>query len=324
MSAAIGESEGSLVSTVPAVKQPHKWAHLPWWGAVKDIAGGTMGGMGLVFIGHPFDTMKVRLQTQPVENPMYHGLVDCVKKTYRLEGIPGFYKGVLSPLAGQMFLNATQFFAWGQSIRFVTKGTDKTLQDLTVKDYAIAGVMTGVSCALVECPIDFFKSQLQTQIWKEVPLYRTIPEAVKVVLKAKGIRGPFQGLSATIIRNMPFRSIYFGTYEISVNALTPAGQTRGSLPIPTLLVAGGMAGLMQWVLCYPLDVIKSNMQADSIHKSERQYKGWVDTVRKLYAKGGAKSFFRGFTPCVMRSFPANSACFLLYEQTLKFMDQAFE
>jgi hypothetical protein len=31
----------------------------PAWTGLKDIVGGTMGGMGLVFVGHPFDTMKV-------------------------------------------------------------------------------------------------------------------------------------------------------------------------------------------------------------------------------------------------------------------------
>ena len=142
------------------------------WTAFKDIVGGTMGGMGLVFVGRerpylasfslsamctdPFDTMKVSrtrgvlsqahsrcpgspanaVAHQPdVQGPLRlraenlgcaaqqlsylteRCIVHCTGK----EGLMGFYKGVYSPLAGQMFLNATQFFAWGQSVKFVCK-----------------------------------------------------------------------------------------------------------------------------------------------------------------------------------------------------------
>lgn len=50
-----------------------------------------------VLSGQPFDTVKVRLQTQASQ---YSGILDCVKKTYQNEGIVGFYKGTLTPLVG--------------------------------------------------------------------------------------------------------------------------------------------------------------------------------------------------------------------------------
>lgn len=54
--------------------------------------------------GHPFDTIKVRLQTMPVpkpgEKPMYTGMWNCVVKTVKLEGFFGLYKGMSAPLVG--------------------------------------------------------------------------------------------------------------------------------------------------------------------------------------------------------------------------------
>lgn len=41
---------------------------------------------------YPFDTVKVRLQTQPVDSPHYQGPVDCIRATIRHEGIRGLYK----------------------------------------------------------------------------------------------------------------------------------------------------------------------------------------------------------------------------------------
>jgi len=60
----------------------------------KNLISGTAGGIGITLVGHPFDTLKVRLQTQPVHKPVYRGLADCFMKTMKWEGFGGLYKGV--------------------------------------------------------------------------------------------------------------------------------------------------------------------------------------------------------------------------------------
>ena len=39
----------------------------------------------------------------------------------------------------------------------------------------------------------------------------------------------------------------------------------------------------------------------------------IATARKLYAANGLRGFFRGFSPCMARSVPANAATFYAYE-----------
>jgi hypothetical protein len=91
---------------------------------------------------------------------------------------------------------------------------------------------------------------------------------------------------------------------------------KGEKPtISTLLVAGGMGGVGYWSLCYPLDIIKSTIQTDS--PSERKYKTISQTAKMIYKEFGMKGFYRGFTPCLVRSFPANAVCFTAYEMTKK-------
>ena len=52
--------------------------------AVKDITAGTVGGIAICIVGHPFDTLKVRLQTQPSgSQAIYSGLADCFKQTIK-------------------------------------------------------------------------------------------------------------------------------------------------------------------------------------------------------------------------------------------------
>lgn len=49
---------------------------------VVDVMSGFAAGINVTLVGHPFETIKVRLQTQPSPpNQIYNGLVDCIKKT---------------------------------------------------------------------------------------------------------------------------------------------------------------------------------------------------------------------------------------------------
>lgn len=132
---------------------------------LKDLAAGTSGGFAITLVGHPFDTLKVRLQTQPVDKPIYSGFVDCVRKTVQWEGLGGFYKGVASPLVGNALFNAVQFLGYGQAKKLVA-GPGGNPDNLTVPQYFQVGLLTGALVAFVESPIDLFKSQVQSQIFE--------------------------------------------------------------------------------------------------------------------------------------------------------------
>lgn len=58
----------------------------------KDYLAGVAGGVAVVLIGHPFDTVKTRLQTSP--SGVYAGTIDCLKQTMQAEGMKGFYAGI--------------------------------------------------------------------------------------------------------------------------------------------------------------------------------------------------------------------------------------
>ncbi len=58
-------------------------------GALNNLIAGGVGGVCIVLVGHPLDTIKVRLQTQPKvgpgESPLFSGTLDCALKTVRNE-----------------------------------------------------------------------------------------------------------------------------------------------------------------------------------------------------------------------------------------------
>nr|XP_029509249.1 mitochondrial carnitine/acylcarnitine carrier protein-like isoform X2 [Oncorhynchus nerka] len=55
---------------------------------LKNFVAGGAGGACLLFVGHPLDTIKVRLQTQPrvpSQDVLYKGAYDCFRKTVSKE-----------------------------------------------------------------------------------------------------------------------------------------------------------------------------------------------------------------------------------------------
>jgi solute carrier family 25 (mitochondrial carnitine/acylcarnitine transporter), member 20/29 len=61
-----------------------------------------------VLVGHPFDLVKVRMQT--AEKGAYSGAMDVVKKTLARDGFRGVYRGVTAPLLGVTPMFAVSFW----------------------------------------------------------------------------------------------------------------------------------------------------------------------------------------------------------------------
>lgn len=291
----------------------------------KNSLAGTAAGIAGCLVGHPFDTLKVRLQTQPVHNPVYKGLTDCFLKTIKWEGIGGLYKGVGSPIVGQMFFRAVLFTSYYQFSSFIA-GPNRLGQRLTHTEYFIAGGMTGFVAAFAESPIDLFKTKMQIQIIRSksgaLVQYRNVFHAGWVIAQTNGLRGCYQGITATCLRNTPACSIYFGFYELLKDAFTPVGGSVTNLPAWAVLISAGTGGFLYWFLTYPTDVIKSSMQSDESNIGQRRFTGILDCAKKLYlTEGGWKRFFRGFTPCLMRAVPANATMLYVVEISRKYLDR---
>ena len=66
---------------------------------LRSLAAGGFGGVCAVVVGHPFDLIKVRLQT--AERGVYTGAIDALKKSIAKDGLRrGLYAGVSAPLVG--------------------------------------------------------------------------------------------------------------------------------------------------------------------------------------------------------------------------------
>lgn len=293
--------------------------------AAKDLAAGTSGGIAQLVVGHPFDTIKVKLQSQPPPSPSsplkYAGAIDAVKQTVAQEGPRGLFKGMGAPLATAAALNAVLFTARGQMVALLQSEPGIPL---SVSQQIICGAGAGAAVSFPACPTELVKCRLQAQGGTaEVTSHGSAPMAGKVgkysgpfdvarhVLRSEGgVIGLFRGLTPTLLREVPGNAIMFGVYEAAKQYAAGSRETA-SLSSQAKLAAGGLAGASFWLVVYPADVIKSAIQVDD--QRNPKYMGTLDAFRKVYRTEGIKGLYKGFGVAMARSVPATAACLLAYE-----------
>jgi hypothetical protein len=149
---------------------------------IKEYIAGTVGGCIGTIISHPFDTLRIKLQTEP-----HLSLLQATKNIYK-NGYLNFYRGLSPPLVG---------ISLEKSIVF---GTFYNLEKNPIlKDkYYLNGFIAGFLSTIIVTPVEKLKIALQTQ------------QNIKNI----NFNYLFSGWYATILRESPGYAIYFKTYEL--------------------------------------------------------------------------------------------------------------
>jgi solute carrier family 25 carnitine/acylcarnitine transporter 20/29 len=221
---------------------------------------------------------------------------------------------------------------------------------------------------ILTTPIELIKIQQQKQQQllsaHQVAL---IPPARTVglqIFRAGGVNLLYRGLTPTILRDVVGYGLYFlgvrslplplftqltaphterkTQYEGTLRFFAPPARpdevtaTPLARPWAPLLLAGGVAGILGWIVTFPFDVLKTRMQAVDIPGtgtgtsagsrassstssaiSQRPFPppGTWRTARTMYAEpdGGPRIFWRGLMPTIIRAVPVNMAVFGTFE-----------
>ncbi|XP_069064426.1 mitochondrial basic amino acids transporter isoform X1 [Pleurodeles waltl] len=267
-----------------------------------DFLAGCAGGAAGVLVGHPFDTVKVRLQVQNSAKPLYRGTFHCFQSIIRQETAFGLYKGIGSPMMGLTFINALVFGVQGNAIRL--------LENDTPLNQFLAGSAAGAMQCVICCPMELAKTRMQLQGTGEYKSksknYKNSLDCLVKIHRKEGLRGVNRGMVTTFLRETPSFGFYFLTYDCLTRYLSC--EPNDIYIIPKLLLAGGMSGIVSWLSTYPIDVIKSRLQADGVG-GVNNYNGILDCIKKSYEVEGWRVFTRGLTSTLLRAFPVNAATF---------------
>jgi len=296
----------------------------------KGFVAGVFSGIAKLSVGHPFDTIKVRLQTS--ERSQFRGPLDCLLQTVRNEGLQGLYKGATPPLLGWMVMDSVMLGSLTFYRRLLLENvfsnpnfrSGKTTAELANEKlpaygHGIAGMMAGSTVSFIAAPVEHVKARLQIQYAakKSDRLYSGPIDCTKKILKAHGFHGLYHGLYATLL----FRSFFFfwwGSYDL----FTTLFKEHTTLSTPAInFWAGGLSAQIFWLTSYPSDVVKQRIMTDplggKLNDGTPRFRNWKDAAATIYRESGWRGYWRGFVPCFLRAFPANAMALVAFEGVMR-------
>ena len=305
------------------------------------FAGSFAGACG-IFIGHPFDTLKVRMQVNR----------SLTTPTFNSQLLKQLYRGIMPPLltAGAMqsilFLNYEYFRVvlrrsdWSQYFSADRRGGGSEVLHCVDSDGGkshlsiafIAGCLSGSLLATISTPISFVK--IQQQVASESGIVAVGKEYVR----QNGVRSLYRGATCQVMLESPGRGIYLVTYEYVKMLFNQRQAERDSLGVrpgqlysqeglhssvkeaqSTRMMAAAVAGMTSWMCLYPFDVIKARLQLDG---SRAIYSGTADCFLKTFEEGGITALYRGLGYTMIRAAPVASTILPIYEWSKERIEEA--
>lgn len=173
---------------------------------------------------------------------------------------------------------------------------------------AIAGGFARTFAATAISPIEMVRTKMQSKRLT----YSELGNAVRRGIQQNGVRSLFMGLTATLMRDVPFSAIYWLNYEtIKTTYQQPHPDFRFSF------LAGAVSGSLAAVLTLPFDVVKTHRQielGERLMKSDNASPNSINQILKqIYAQHGVRGLFAGIVPRLLRTAPACAIMISSYE-----------
>ena len=281
---------------------------------------------------------------------------------YREEGWKSFYRGLAAPLCALVVLNSMNFTLYAQFRHLLD--SSYTSGDTVVDGFdgrvLVAGCLIGPFAGVVSTPFEFLKIQMQfNRIQCDLDAaasqvkatnaagsgtttgstvsgtvrYRNTFHACRTIVTNYGYRPLYTGHTVNTLREMVFLTTYFGLYEHTKMLIVSALTLPTSISIP---IAGGISGAIGWLISYPLDCVKGNIQninlkeiAQNTQKHVRNptqlinvstgsnaSSGIISTARNIINKNGFFGLYSGVSVSLLRAFIISATRFSCYESVM--------
>jgi len=169
----------------------------------------------------------------------------------------------------------------------------------------LGGVAATIAASITH-PLDLTKVRLQASGDKRMI------GSIKKTIHTAGVRGLFDGITGTWMRQMSYSLCRFWAYDESKKIV---GATGANAPAWKLALAGSMAGGIAGFVGNPGEIVMVRLQGDFAKPPEKRfnYKHCFDALFRMVREEGASSLGRGLGPNVFRAILMNASQLASYD-----------
>lgn len=321
------QSPPSMSSTPTAtIKKPSRKNFL-----VNFVAGGIAGTTGVI-ITSPLDVVQTRLQssfvklsatTVPTANVATAGggvvagngmsnrfgllVYSYMRHVVKTEGFFGLYKGLVPNLMGIAPSRAVYFAVYSKTKSYLTT-THLANSSWT---HMLSALSASWSVSTLTNPIWFVKTRMQLDL-SSTGQQRKIVDVVKEVFKNEGIGGFYRGLCASYV-GASETMIYFVLYERMKQMMGATHENEKLSPLG-YITSAFVSKCTATIAVYPHEVVRTRLRQESVKDAkDKLYKGFVQTLRKVYKDEKWAGLYGGMGAHLMRQVPNTVIMFFTYE-----------
>ncbi|KIM90874.1 hypothetical protein PILCRDRAFT_1116 [Piloderma croceum F 1598] len=304
------------------VEEHHNW--LEGHAAIKFLAAGGIAGAVSRTCTAPFDRLKIFLITRPPDlggtplssKPGLQGIkaiVSAIARIYAEGGLLAFWTGNLLSVTKILPESAIKFLTYESSKRAFAKHLDKVedSKDISGTSRFLSGGLGGITSQLSIYPIETLKTQMMSTTGDQK---RTLVAAARRVWQLGGVPAYYRGLTIGLIGVFPYSAIDMSTFEaLKLAYLRSTGKDEPG--VLALLAFGSVSGSVGATSVYPLNLVRTRLQASGSSGHPQRYTGVWDVTVKTYHREGWRGFYRGLFPTLAKVVPAVSISYVVYEHS---------
>ncbi|XP_060526106.1 mitochondrial folate transporter/carrier-like [Cylas formicarius] len=182
-------------------------------GPASHLLAAAQSGFATLLLTNPLWVVKTRLCleycTETRRVTQYNGMMDCLTKIYAIEGIKGYYKGLVPGIFG-ISHGAVQFMVYEEMKKVYYHYYNlPAASKLGTIEYLTFSATSKLVAAFATYPYQVVRARLQNQHHH----YDGTLDCIRQTWQYEGWRGFYKGLSTNLLRVTPATMITFWTYE---------------------------------------------------------------------------------------------------------------
>ncbi|KAJ5945608.1 hypothetical protein N7454_002447 [Penicillium verhagenii] len=255
-------------------------------------------------------------------------LVDALKELWKAGGIRSLFAGNGLNVVKVMPESAIKFGAYESAKRVFAEleGHDDPKR-LKPTSQFLSGGIGGMVAQCFVYPLDTLKFRMQcSTVEGGLRGNKLIIATANKVWSANGLYGFFRGLPLGLLGMFPYAAIDLTTFEYLKRALI-ARQARlnkcheDDVSLNNFFTGaiGAVSGGLSASIVYPLNVLRTRMQAQGTVLHPATYNSIGDVLRRTLETEGPRGLYKGLTPNLLKVAPAVSISYVVYENSKRML-----
>lgn len=239
--------------------------------ALVDFIAGTAGGIASLLAGHPFDTVKTRLQAQPASSS------SCSLLPHKHD-TPSIRSSTAASSASKLVSSCRIDYASTIESRHAIPASAAHSTAIHIPHMASSSTRSGGGAFHVTLPI-----------------YRSATDAFRIIIREERLSGLYKGVTSPMLGVAIMNASIFGLYNISLR-YQESHHVFSDHAITQVLIAGMLSGLGSSLITSPIDLIKIREQMDTT----RGKTTWSVFKHVVKTEGVRRGVYRGWCTTAIR------------------------